>query len=425
MASNLEGAKRLTQAPQLRLRLTSVAESHARRKHPWIFASGVRESNREGRTGEIAVIYDRENHFLGLGLFDADSPIRVRMLHTGKPVKVDEAWWGGRLEAAFARRSDLFSAETDGFRWIHGESDSWPGLVLDRYGEILVLKLYTAAWFPLLPWVISGIGRCLAPTALVLRLSRNIRVAGQVLGLEDGQILSGAMPGDGGRVWFRENGLWFESDVLKGQKTGFFLDQRENRARVQTLSAGRDVLNTFSFTGGFSLYAARGGARSVSSLDLSSHALAGADRSFAKNCGATIPADAPHRTIQADAFQWLAGATPASYDLIVLDPPSLAKREVEKEGALSAYRHLVKSAVRLLRPRGILVAASCSAHVTSSEFFGAVRASAATDGRHFEEKETTLHPPDHPAGFAEGAYLKCIYLEEQARHAAGGRTAAG
>jgi 23S rRNA (cytosine1962-C5)-methyltransferase len=133
---------------RLRLRITATAETIVRGGHPWVFADSVQASNRAGETGELAVIYDRKDRFLAVGLFDPDSPIRVRILHAGKPRTIDAAWWRARLEQALARRAGLFDAQTTGYRLIHGESDGWPGLVLDRYDTTLVLKLYTAAWLP-------------------------------------------------------------------------------------------------------------------------------------------------------------------------------------------------------------------------------------------------------------------------------------
>ena len=199
--------------------------------------------------------------------------------------------------------------------------------------------------------------------------------------------------------------------MVSGQKTGFFLDQRDNRRRVEALSAGRDVLNAFSFSGGFSLYAGRGGAKSVTDLDISAHALASARRNFALNQSLPAVAQCRHETVQGDAFAWLENAGEKSFGLIVLDPPSLAKREVEREGAVQAYGKLVSSGIRLLQREGVLVAASCSAHVSLEEFFDEVRRAARESGRRFEELETTGHPQDHPATFREAGYLKCIYLK--------------
>lgn len=403
-----------TTQTRLRLRLTAAAESAVRSGHPWVFADSIREQNRDGCLGEFGVVYDRRDRFMGIGLFDPESPLRMRMLHVGKPQIIDSKWWNERLNAAVARRDGLFDVRTTGFRLINGESDGWPGLVLDRYGVAFVLKLYSGIWLPRLGEIVEAICDRLQPGRLVLRLSRNLQVlAGDEFGRMDGQELlagSSTAPSAPATVEFLETGIRFGADVVKGQKTGFFLDQRENRRRVESLAAGCDVLNAFSFSGGFSLYAARGGAKSVTDIDISPHALEAARRNFFRNRDDAKVGRCHHEAVQADAFNWLQQAPPAAFDLIVLDPPSLAKREKERAAAIRAYANLVASGLRLLRRGGHLVAASCSAHVSTDEFFDAVRRAAIIRGRRFTELETAGHAPDHPATFSEAHYLKCIYL---------------
>lgn len=399
-----------TAPPRLRLRVTTTAETILRGGHPWLFADSVREQNREGQLGELAVMFDRQDRFLAVGLFDPASPIRVRVLHAGKPTTIDTAWWQARLRQTLARRDHLFDDQTTGYRCINGESDGWPGLVIDRYDTTFVLKLYTAAWLPRLDEITNLIQTALTPERLVLRLSRNIQSAAQSqFKVRDGHLLLGTEPA--GAVTFLETGLRFEADVLRGQKTGFFLDQRENRRHVESLARDGAVLNAFSFSGGFSLYAARGGAKSVTDLDLSEHALASAQRNFALNRKLATVAACRHEVVQANAFDWLAAAPTRQFDLIVLDPPSLAKRETERVGAIAAYRQLNSTGLRWLAPGGTLVAASCSAHVSAEEFFGAVRQIARDSGRRFTELQTTGHAPDHPATFPEAQYLKAVYLK--------------
>jgi 23S rRNA (cytosine1962-C5)-methyltransferase len=395
--------------PRLRLRIIPAAEASLRAGHPWLFAESIQAQNRPGQLGELTVIYDRKDRFLALGLFDPESPIRLRVLHAGKPQTIDCDWWSGRLEQALRRRQGLFDEQTTGFRWINGESDGWPGLVLDRYDRTLVLKLYTAAWLPRWEPIARLITERLRPERIALRLSRNIqRIAGQQFRKVDGEILHG--PPLDEPVIFQETGLGFEADVLRGQKTGFFLDQRENRRQVESLARARNVLNAFSFSGGFSLYAARGGAHSVTDLDISAHALAGAERNFALNQSNGCIASCRHELIRADATKWLGEQKRRKFDLVFLDPPSFAKREAERAGAVRAYGRLAKLGIEHLGRGGILVACSCSAHVTAEEFFEAVRQSAAATGRKFTEIQTLRHPPDHPAAFKEAEYLKAIYV---------------
>lgn len=395
--------------PRLRLRLTPAAETAVRRGHPWVYGDRIREQNRDATVGELAVVYDRRDRFLALGLYDPGSPIRLRVLHVGEPVTVNTEWWRDRLHAAYERRRGLFDDQTTGWRVIHGESDGWPGLVVDRYGDVAVLKLYSGVWLPRLAELLPLLLELLTPRSLVLRLSRNLELtAAHDFQRVNGTVLAGdPLPGP---VIFRETGLAFEAEVVRGQKTGFFLDQRENRRLVGTMAEGAEVLNAFSFSGGFSLYAARGGARAVTDLDISPHALASAKRNFALNTSLATVAAARHETVQADTFVWLAEARDRGFDLVILDPPSMAKRESERSTAIAAYGRLAQLGIPRVRAGGTLLAASCSAHVTATEFWAAVRDAARRSGRRHTELQTTAHPPDHPAGFAEAHYLKAIYL---------------
>lgn len=388
---------------RLHIRLRPAAETQVRKGHPWVYSDSIRDQNREATAGELAVIFDRNNAFLAVGFYDPESPIRVRILHHGKPLTIDKEWWRQNLLRAIQIRSQMFDSQTTGYRLIHGENDHWPGLVLDRYGDVLVLKIYSTGWFPRLPEITGLIVEELKPKHLLLRYSRNVKVPA---GFEQGFALHGE------RITtteFLETGIRFKAEVALGQKTGFFLDQRENRREVETLSRGRKVLNGFSFSGGFSLYAARGGARSVTDLDISAHALQSSRENFELNKGASIQ-NSEHVAIQADVFQWLESHTDPKFDLVILDPPSLARRETERAGAIKAYEKLNFAGIRLLRPSGILLAASCSAHVSGDEFYGAVLKAAKHSGRNFKELNRTGHPPDHPAIFPEAFYLKAIYL---------------
>lgn len=404
-----------TAAPKptrLRLRLSPAAEKQVRAGHPWVFAASVREQNRPGQTGELAVIYDRQDKFLALGFFDPDSPIRLRVVHLGKPCVVDAAFWRQRLETAVARRTEVDAAHTTGYRVINGESDGWPGLVLDRYDATLVLKIYTSAWLCWLPELLPLLRARFQPTQIVFRSSRNIQAVAIAAGWRDGAaaVETGATAPAVSPVTFQETGIHFHAEVARGQKTGFFLDQRENRRLVATFAGGRSVLNAFSFSGGFSLYAARGGATTVTDVDISAHALAAAKQNFALNASDPPTAQCRHESVQADVFEWLGQRPLRKYDVLILDPPSLAKREAERGPAWRAYGRLVQAGLNWLNPKGLLVACSCSAHVSAGEFFELVRQTARTSGRQFTELHTTRHAPDHPATFTEAEYLKGIYL---------------
>jgi len=394
----------------LKLRLTSTAESIIRQGHHWIFDQSIRSSSRQGKTGELAVIYDRNNRFLAVGLYDAESPIRVRVLHAGKPQPIDSAWWETRLQEALDRRAGLFDDKTNGLRWINGESDGWPALVLDQYAGTLVLKIYSAAWFTHLSTLLPLLQNRLQPERIILRLSRNIQGwASKNSPLHDGSILYG--PPAPKPVIFSESGILFLADVVHGQKTGFFLDQRDNRRRVERLADGRSVLNLFSFSGGFSLYAARGGARSVISVDISTHALDELKENWELNSSLPAFQSCTHLEVQADVFEWLKSDR-EKYDLIIIDPPSLAKKESDRSAAIQAYEKLAAAGLARLEAGGVLVCASCSAHVTQEEFIGAVRKAARLSGKTLRELQITGHAQDHPVKFDELSYLKAIFLQD-------------
>lgn len=398
-------------APSVTVRLTHSAERLVRMEHPWLYAESIRSASRPGAAGDLAVIFDHKRKLLALGLWDPDSPIRIRVLHRGKPRPIDRDFWAERLHDANALRAALPDQGTSGYRVVNGESDGLPGLVLDRYEATLVLKLYTAAWLPHLAEVRAAIGAALAPERVVLRLARAIESAcRERAGLVDGAILEG--PPLSTPLVFRENGLRFRCDPVRGQKTGFFLDQRENRARVGELSRGRKVLNAFSYTGGFSLYAARGGAASVVSLDSSPAALAEARENFALNADLPEVAQATHECVCEDAFGALArfAIERRRFDLVLVDPPAFAKAKSEVGSALSGYARLAELACGVLAPQGILVMASCTARIDADALSGAIRTGAKRADRELAEWQRTAHGLDHPVRFREGAYLKCIWL---------------
>ncbi|MEM6821830.1 MAG: class I SAM-dependent methyltransferase, partial [Verrucomicrobiota bacterium] len=253
----------------LRIRLNRASEGHIRKGHPWVYDQSIREQNREGLCGEYAVIYDRNNRFLAIGLYDPSSPIRIRILHSGKPQQLDEAWWNQRLSETVQRRTQVYDEATNGIRWIYGENDGWPGLVLDEYAKHLVIKIYSAAWLVHIDALVQQFVQHFKPKCIILRTSRLLQDDADIKHFpKDGQILYGTLTEN--PVTFLESSIRFKADLIQGQKTGFFLDQRENRRHVEQLSKGKSVLNLFSFSGGFSLYAARGGAKSVTSVDISS-----------------------------------------------------------------------------------------------------------------------------------------------------------
>jgi 23S rRNA (cytosine1962-C5)-methyltransferase len=388
---------------RLATRLTPQGERILRSGHPWLFDRAVASVKGEGRAGDLSVIFDRKkDRFIGIGLYDPDSPIRIRVLAQGEPVRVDADFFAGRIRAAYELRKPLLAQDTNGYRLLHGENDGMPGLVVDVYAKVAVVKLYTPAWFSYLDGLLPIIQEVAGVETIVLRLAR---VVPSREGYTDGAVLVGELATED--IVFKEHGLQFYANVRSGHKTGFFLDHRPNRKRVGELSEGQDVLDVFSYAGGFSVHALAGGAYRVVSLDISGPALASARRNVALNVGE----DPRHETIEGDAFQELERLARRGEDfgLVVVDPPSFAKREKEVKGALDAYRRINTLAIPLVRPGGILLAASCSARVSAEDFFATVTRIVKRSGRGYTEMERTFHAIDHPIGFTEGAYLKTIY----------------
>jgi 23S rRNA (cytosine1962-C5)-methyltransferase len=394
---------------RIAVRVTEDARRQIRGGHPWVFESSITSSTTGGRPGDVAVVFDRDRRFQAIGLYDPASPIRVKVLHHGAPVQITPAWWRQRFEEALGRRRTLLATPgTTGFRCVHGENDGLPGLVVDRYGSALVIKLYSAAWVPHLRTVVAGLEPLLAPELVVVRLSRAVRrEAGSDIG--DGTVVVGQPPA--GPVLFRENHLVLEADVVAGQKTGHFLDQRDNRRLVREAAPGARVLDVFACTGGFSLAAAAGGARSVRAVDVSARALEAVGRNFRRNRHLPSVRRCHPETTVGDAFEVMAAlaAGGARFDIVVVDPPSFAPRQANVATALRAYRRLTHLALGLVAEGGLLVQASCSSRVTAPEFFAGTHQAAANAGFRLDEVRRTGHPADHPVGFEHGAYLKALF----------------
>lgn len=394
------------------LHLKPAAERAVRQGHPWVYEASIRKQSREGGPGDLAIIFDQRNRYLAVGLYDPTSPIRVKVLQANQQARIDAAFLRARLQASVDHRQPyLDPATTDGYRVVHGENDGLPGLIIDRYADVLVIKVYTQAWFAWLQPLLEVLPDVIDASVWVLRLARNVQV-GETFGLRDGLLLRGTLPDDGD-VEFRENGLRFRANVLHGHKTGFFFDQRENRAHVRDLAQDRRVLDLFSYNGGFSVYAAAGGASNVLSVDVSVPALDEARRNMALNAHHAGVQQVEHRIQAADVFEVLDALAQENevFDLVVVDPPSFASSSEQEAGALVAYATLTEQALRVLATDGILVSASCSSRVSRETFFETVEGTARRVGRPLQVFERTTHAVDHPlrSSFPEGAYLKCLY----------------
>ena len=389
---------------RLAIKVKPSVEKIIRQGHPWVFEKAITKINKEGKAGDLAIIFDaKKNQLLAIGLYDPQSVIRIKILSLQK-AEIDERWFDSKIKQAYQKRLSLFDTDTNAYRLLHGENDGLPGFIADVYHQVVVVKLYSAIWIPYLQHLLKSIVAVSKCSTVVLRLNRQLqKKPNQLYGYQEGQILMGSLPND--NIHFKEHGVQFCANVRKGHKTGFFLDHRYNRKRVGELAKGKKVLDVFAYAGGFSVHAMAGGAAAVTSLDISAPALALAEQNMRLN----FP-NAPHQTIVADAFQGMEQLYQEGtrFDLIIVDPPSFAKKENEVERALYQYARLAKAAIKLVADQGILLLASCSSRVTKEQFYTTVCQAMPVSWKEIERSE---HDIDHPIGFKEGAYLKSIYLK--------------
>ena len=344
---DLRGQLPIVGERRIAVRATPDAVRHLRAGDPWLFDGSITSSTSAdaASAGDLAVVFDAHRDFVAIGLWDPTSPIRVKVLHHGEPRPIDESFWRERITTALERRSTLAAdPDTNAYRCVHGENDRLPSLVVDRYDRSLVVKLYSAIWFPHLAAVVATLCEALDPERVVLRLSRNVG-KGATFGLTDGMTIVGPPPD--GPVRFRERGLTLEADVVRGNKTGHFLDQRDNRALVRSMALGARVLDAFASTGGFSVAAAAGGATSVDLIDVSGPALRTAERNLAHNRFITAVRGCTVHTTTGDAFVEMERLRRREqrFDLVVIDPPSFAQRQTDVTNALRAYARLTRTAV--------------------------------------------------------------------------------
>ncbi|CDE86659.1 putative uncharacterized protein [Prevotella sp. CAG:891] len=376
-----------------------------RRFHPWVFSGAIASSDGKLKEGETVRVISNDGEIMGYGHYQIGS-IAVRML-TFENEEINDAFWQQRLSEAFSLRSALqLTGREDNtiYRLVHGEGDRLPGLVIDVYGKTAVMQAHSV-----------GMHVCRETIADALIAASNGLIENVYYKSEttlpfkaDLHQENGFLRGhDDGNIAL-ENGLKFHIDWLRGQKTGFFVDQRENRSLLEHYAKGRNVLNMFCYTGGFSVYALRGNAKLVHSVDSSSKAI---DLTRA-NAELNFPNDSRHEAFAEDAFKFLEQAG-SNYDLIVLDPPAFAKHKDALRNALKGYTRLNAIAFKKIRKGGIVFTFSCSQAVNKDQFRLAVFTAAAQSGRHVRILHQLHQPADHPINIyhPEGEYLKGLVLE--------------
>lgn len=376
-----------------------------RRFHPWVFSGAIERADEELEEGDIVQVLDASSHFVALGHYQIGS-IAVRILSFEERV-IDESFWRERLQTALdVRRSIGMAGRQDNntYRLVHGEGDNLPGLVIDMYGGTAVMQAHSVGMhlcrMQLAEALKAVVGESL--TAIYYKSETTLPYKAS-LGQENGFIY-----GESQSDVAQENGLSFHIDWLRGQKTGFFVDQRDNRSLLEHYSMGRNVLNMFCYTGGFSVYALRGGARLVHSVDSSAKAVELVNANVELN----FPGDERHKAFAEDAFKYLDQMETGSYDLIILDPPAFAKHKDALKNALRGYTKLNAKAFEKIRPGGILFTFSCSQAVNKDQFRLAVFTAAAMARRSVRILHQLHQPADHPINIyhPEGEYLKGLVL---------------
>ena len=349
----------------LAVKLSSKGEQSVVKGHPWVFSNSIIKLNDGARTGDLAIIFSKnKNKVIGIGLYDAKSPIRIKIIHNAETkAEINADFFHQKIKSAFEKRSELLQSNTNSYRLLFGENDGFPGLIADVYSSVLVVKLYSEIWFPYLESILKSLKQVSKAEAMVIRLSRNIQNS-KNHNLEDGKVIYGTLENE--VVEFTEHGVKFSANVIKGHKTGYFLDHRHNRKRVGELSNNKTVLDVFSYAGGFSVHALANGATEVTSMDISKQALELAIENGKLNVYSGI-----HKTIAGDAFTEMKNLIKRGkrFDLVVIDPPSFAKQQSEVDLAKKKYAQLAELGEKLTAKKGLLVLASCSSRVLAQSFF--------------------------------------------------------
>lgn len=402
----------------VKIHVDERCEYRLRRGMPWIFSKHADFGQARPEAGEIVAVYGKRNQCVKVGLYDPHSPIPVRIL--GAPTQFDAGYMAARFAEALKVRAEaqICDAHTNGIRLLSGESEGLPGLVIDAFAGTWVLKVYSACWLPHLSTMLDVLkSHCesqpndvalaayaIHPSRVILRFGRECRPHFERAGYHEGSLVYGT--DETPYAEFLEFGAKFHAQVFKGQKTGFFLDQRLNRQLVRSLSEGKKVLDICCYSGGFSLNAAMGGAHSVWSLDGDRHALDLVDRHYALNAENANVAAAEHVLQRDDMFKWLekAKSKRQQFDLVIADPPSFASSQAQIPTAEKAYMRLFAAAADCVKSRGQILCCSCSSHIGSEKFAELVRRTLMH--RTVESVDYTGLPADHVAKFAEARYLK-------------------
>jgi 23S rRNA (cytosine1962-C5)-methyltransferase len=389
------------------IQLKPKKEESLLRFHPWVFSGAIQRIEGKPAEGDLVEVLDSNRNFLAIGHYQIGS-IAVRVI-SFDAVPVNDDFWSRKIQLAYAMRKSLGLVapnQNNTYRLVHGEGDSLPGLIVDVYDETAVMQAHSIGMHETREILAKAIVSNVPEVKNVYYKSETTLPFKAAIEPEDGYLIGK----ETAELAALENGLKFHVDWLRGQKTGFFVDQRENRSLLERYSAGKSVLNMFCYTGGFSVYALRGGAEIVHSVDSSAKAIDLTD----KNVETNYPNDLRHKSFAEDAFKYLNNlhTLDQQYDLIVLDPPAFAKHREALRNALKGYKRLNAKAFEQIKPGGILFTFSCSQVVTKEQFRLAVFSAAAESKRNVRILHQLSQPADHPINIyhPEGEYLKGLVL---------------
>ena len=386
------------------IQLKKGKEESLNRFHPWIFSGAILKKDDDIEEGEVVKVYTYDKRFIALGHYQIGS-IAVRVL-SFSDTEISLSFWVSRLQSAFNMRKAIGLADlsdNNTFRLVHGEGDNLPGLIIDCYGTTAVMQAHSVGMHRQRHEICEALKQVMGNRIESVYYKSEATLPYKADLGQENEFLLGASKDDVAL----ENGLKFHVDWLKGQKTGFFIDQRENRCLLEKYAQGRSVLNLFCYTGGFSVYAMRGGAKLVHSVDSSAKAIELTNANVQMN----FPNDERHASFCDDAFKFL-DSHDAQYDLMVLDPPAFAKHRGALRNALKGYTRLNLKGFERIKPGGILFTFSCSQVVTKDNFRNAVFTAAAQAGRNVRILHQLHQPADHPVNIyhPEGEYLKGLVL---------------
>ncbi len=385
--------------------LKSGKDQSLRRYHPWVFSGAIKKIHGPAREGEVVDVYDNKDEYLASGHYQ-DGSIAIRVLSFDR-VDVDQDFWDGRIRAAWERREKLglvADSDTNVFRWINAEGDGMPGLIIDYYAGAAVIQMHSIGMYKNMNAIKDALLK-VTEAEIHTIFNKSHSTLPDKPGIDQ---RSGFVMGDMARGEVIEHGYRFNVNWTEGQKTGFFIDQRENRKLLGQWSRDRKVLNMFGYTGGFSVYALGGGATLVHSVDSSGKAI----DLTRENMEMNFPGNTSHEAYAVDAFSWFKEMK-TRYDLIILDPPAFAKHQRVLNNALQGYKRLNQRAFEQIAPGGILFTFSCSQAVSRENFRKSVFVAAANAKRNVRILHQMTQPPDHPVSLyhLEGEYLKGLVLE--------------